>query len=164
VGRHKKPDKRVVKNTDYDPDVWQRVQEEAGTMECSTHDVVNDALRYYFDNGAGLDQLARELKALQEREAKIRAVMDNWRESPLSESPQRFMIREYLAAKINDAIKAGRGVYGFTIFDAEFKKELMLFLKNMEADGVTALMGYKIARTEWRDLIDELEEKKGGKK
>jgi hypothetical protein len=40
----------------------------------------------------------------------------------------------------------------------------MGFLKNLEADGVTALMGYKIARTEWRDLIDELEEKKNGKK
>jgi hypothetical protein len=122
MGRHKKANKRVVKNTDYEPDLWQRVQEEAGTLECSAHDVVNDALRYYFDNGAGLDQLARELKSLREREAKIQAVMDNWRESPLSSSPQRFMIQEYLAAKINDANKAGREVYGFTIFDAEFKK------------------------------------------
>jgi hypothetical protein len=163
VGRHKKADKRVVRNTDYDPDVILKVEEESDALKCSFHDLVNDALRYYFDNSAGLDQLTKELKEVKAREEKIQSVINKWRNEPLSTSPQRFIIRDYLAAKINEAQKNNVQLYSFTIFDAEFKRELMAFLKNLEPDGVTALMGFKIARAEWRDLLEEVNDKKAKK-
>lgn len=160
MGRPKKADKRVVVNTDYDPDVLERLREESNALDCSLHDLVNNALRYYFDNSAGLDQLTREIKALQEREAKIQMVIDKWRENPVSSSTQRFMIREYLAARIKESRDSGVELYSFHIYDVEFKRKLMVFLKGMEPDGITSLMGFKLAMLEWKDLWDEINEQK----